>query len=225
MSVGTGIFLGCLFLGIVALYAVTKDRWRWGTGLKRASIGLLVLTGVGVAVAVAWAPVSRLVDRPKPFNELNGVKLGASEDDVKFLKGRPAYICKIENDPIWTQYVYALEGTEEQIETAFLVSFKRDVGAWNVRIVASNGSLLNAPSLDGVSAWDSLEAVQSRFGDPSFVEPSEDGLSRRFYFRPYNLWVTYEQGRMKAYGVYHPERPDKTPPTAGSTKCDKPPSD
>ena len=43
MSVGDGIFGGLVFLGLVALYAVTRDRWRWKRIAKWLGVAIIVL--------------------------------------------------------------------------------------------------------------------------------------------------------------------------------------
>lgn len=43
MSVGTGIFLAGLIIGLVMLYGHTKDRWDWGRIAKYFKIAFVVL--------------------------------------------------------------------------------------------------------------------------------------------------------------------------------------
>jgi len=38
MSLGTGIFLASLIIGVIYLYVMTREKWRWGTWLKRITI-------------------------------------------------------------------------------------------------------------------------------------------------------------------------------------------
>jgi len=54
MSIGTAIFLSSLFLGLVALFAATKDRWRWGQFVKRLA---LTVASILLLAALAWGGV------------------------------------------------------------------------------------------------------------------------------------------------------------------------
>ena len=82
MSLGTGIFLAAVVIGLVMLFSATKDRWNWWKGFKRLGIGLIVLIGIGVGIYFGFKPIRELIDRPKPFQEMAGVKRGESQADA-----------------------------------------------------------------------------------------------------------------------------------------------
>ena len=76
MDVGTGIFLSAIFLGLIALFIGTKDRWKW----KKI---ILIL-----AVALQYCT-------PAPKSE-------SAEDDIKKVETgliNPVYL---EGDSTWT---------------------------------------------------------------------------------------------------------------------------
>ena len=50
METGTGIFLGALFVGSVALFGVTKDRWKW----KRIAAWFGGVVGLASLGAAGW---------------------------------------------------------------------------------------------------------------------------------------------------------------------------
>src|SRR2546429_3184585 len=54
MTVGTGIFLASLVLGIILLFSITKDRWNWAKGFKRLGLVSLGLVAVTVAAFYGW---------------------------------------------------------------------------------------------------------------------------------------------------------------------------
>lgn len=84
MSVGSGIFLAGVCLSLVALYAVTRDRWAWRLVFAR---GAIVLLGLGVAVGVGSYGYVRWEQRPRLVNSLGGATLGDSKADVTFKLG------------------------------------------------------------------------------------------------------------------------------------------
>ena len=79
MSVGSGLVLSALLLGLVILFVATKDRWRWGR-IARWSIGgpavLFIVAALGV-----WA-YTAYTNRPSAPGAFFGLKAVASMDDV-----------------------------------------------------------------------------------------------------------------------------------------------
>ncbi len=216
MTIGTGIFLASIVLAVTALFATTRDRWNWAKGLKRISIGSAILVGVLVAAYFAW---DQFADRPKPLEEFGGIKLGASQSDVKFLKGLPDVTCTDSATPGWSMWAYKL-GTDStsSAHTYLVVRFMEPIGAWAISTFAFGQSLTDAPSLDQVNQYSSLQSINQRFGPPTSIEPSEDQLSREYLYRRFNLRVTFAQGRVTEYGIEHPKKPNKWKFAPGSKR-------
>jgi len=227
MTLGTGIFLSVVVISIVMLFFITKDRWNWWKGFKRFAIALLVLICVGVAIYFAWEPIQTLVDRPKPFQELGGVKLGSSQADVKFLKGIPDTTCTDSATKDWSLWGYKLTA-DDKSPTWQVITFKETHGVWSIYIGSPDNKFNQAPELDHVSQYSTWEAIDKRFGPASAVEPSEDGLSRMYAYHRYNLRVEFAQGHLTSYGIfYHPGDSDLSAFAPGSkrvcvNKDDKP---
>jgi hypothetical protein len=224
MTLGTGIFLSAVVISIVMLFSITKDRWSWRKGFKRIGIALLVLICVGVAIYFAWAPIQAFVDRPKPFQELGGVKVGASQDDVKFLKGLPDAACTISTLKDWSLWAYRLTTAEDKSPTWLIVTFMGAHGAWSIYIRSDDAEFNQAPVLEHVDKFETVESINKRFGPATEIRPSDDGLSREYAFRRYNLRVAFTQGHVSNYGIfYHPNAPDMSPiaPDSKQTCVDK----
>lgn len=224
MTVGTGIFLASIVLAVTALFMITRDRWNWAKGLKRISIGSALLIGVLVAAYFAWDRVQQFADRPKPLQEFVGIKLGASQSDVKFLKGLPDVTCTDSVTPGWSLWGYKLAtDSTSSAHTYLMVRFMEPIGAWAISAFAFGQSLTGAPSLDHVDEYSSLESINQRFGPPSNIRPSEDQLSRDYLYRRFNLHVTFAQGRVTEYGINHPKKPDyvKLPPGSKNICVDR----
>lgn len=85
MELGTGIFLSAIFLGIVALYIATKDRWNWKKIFLWPLAVVIVLTLVGWLFAYAY---KQYEERPKVLSEFKGIKLGEKFQDAIFKHGQ-----------------------------------------------------------------------------------------------------------------------------------------
>ena len=110
MNLGLAIFLSAVFLGTVALYIATMDRWNWKKIIIRPLLGgllLVVLSGVGLLLWVYWPQAEKTTRTvrleelgPFPLFNLAGdivtkVPLGSSKADVRFLKGEPTETSKV----------------------------------------------------------------------------------------------------------------------------------
>jgi hypothetical protein len=99
-----------------------------------------------------------------------------------------------------------------------MVSFMGAYAVWSIYVRSDNGSFTNAPALDHVDQSSSMESINKRLGPASTITPSDDQLSRNFAYRRYTLRVSFAQGTVKDYGIYHPKRMDFTPWAPGSKR-------
>lgn len=188
MELGTGIFLSAIFLGTLALFIATKDRWNWKKILLWP-LGIilgLALIGGSIGYAYQWYE-----NRPKKLTELWGVSLNDTEADVKFKKGEPT---KRYDDDIWAYRPYAT------IEGDYVIYFKNS----RVRAVIYFGSMLNAPSVHGVGNYDSVHELEANLGPPSYVSRSKDEIRRAYSFDKFNIVVHFEKGNISALGINDP---------------------
>lgn len=186
MELGTGIFLSAIFLGTVALFIATKDRWNW----KKI---LLWPLGVVVALAVVGGSIAYLYqkyeDRPRKLTELWGVSLGDAASEVKFKKGEPT--TRLEND-FWVYRPY------QTMEGDYVVYFKDD----RVRSIIYFGPMYNGPTVHGVGHYDSPLELDAKLGSPSYVSRSKDDLRRAYSYDQFNVVAHFEGGNMSALGIY-----------------------
>lgn len=186
MELGTGIFLSAIFLGTVALFIATKDRWNW----KKI---LLWPIGVIVALAVVGGSITYLYqqyeDRPRKLNELWGISLTDTANDVKFKKGEPT--TRLDND-LWVYRPYQTR------EGDYVVYFKND----RVRSIVYFGPMYDGPSVHGVGHYDSPQELDEKLGPPSYVSRSKDELRRAYSYEKFNVVVHFESGKMSALGIY-----------------------
>lgn len=183
MTVGDGIFWGAMVASMVALFLGTKDRWRWkrivGWGAGGV-LGLSLLAGLGV-----YGYLKFVEEHPKVITEYWGIKLGSPSADVLFLKGPPDE--KLADH----RWVYKSEGAE------FLVEFDQD----KVVAVLGAGERHRLPQIGNVSYYTTVAELVARYGEPSFVGVSDDGLERSYNFSKYNLLAVFNKDGMFTGGM------------------------
>lgn len=85
MELGTGVFLSAVFLGTVALFIATKDRWKWKKIFLWPLAVVVVLSLVGGMVGYAY---KQYEERPKVPSEFKGIQLGEKFQDAIFRHGK-----------------------------------------------------------------------------------------------------------------------------------------
>lgn len=188
MELGTGIFLSAIFLGTVALFIATKDRWNWKKILLWPFGTLVVIAIIGASIAYLYQWHE---DRPRKLTELWGVAINDTYGDVKFKKGEPTQ--SVDGD-IWVYKAY------QTLDGNYVVYFKND----RVRSIIYFGPMYNGPLIPGVGHYDTLQELEARLGPPSYVSRSKDELSRAYSYEKFNIVIHFEEGKMSALGIYEP---------------------
>lgn len=85
MELGTGVFLSAIFLGFVALFIATKDRWNWKKIAFWQLGGLVALLAAGGVIAYGYTLYD---ERPQVPSEFQGIQLGQRLDDAEFKRGK-----------------------------------------------------------------------------------------------------------------------------------------
>ncbi len=188
MSLGTGVFLASLVLSATFLFYVTRDRWRW----KRIVLfGILGSTSlVGVTAAGLWGYL-RWQDRPYAVQELKGFRLGMTEDDVRFYRGKPD---ELSRDGDWT---YMRDKGAAGRELATSISF--EAGRLNSILVLGRGNA--GPSLFGLPLEPTTRDVLEKLGPPTTTLSSKDGTGRILCYPRWNLSFGFERDNLVAIGV------------------------
>lgn len=187
MELGTGVFLSAVFLGTVALFIATKDRWNWKKIFLwpvAAVLGLSVIGGTGVYF------YDQYQSKPVPQTSLWGIALGASPAEIKFAKGEPS---KRLSEDTWRY----LLGSDDS-NGSYVVRFKDE----KVRFIVYDGPKLYAPTIAGISPYSSLNDMESKLGAPSFVSRSKEELQRWYSFDKFNVIALFEKGEVAAFGIF-----------------------
>lgn len=194
MTIGDGIFLSAVLLSVVGLFAVTKDRWNWRRIAKWGLLGpiaaFLLLNGGAYLYGY-------LKDRPTPQNKFGEISLTATPADILFLLGEP----NLKDGPDrWIYYAGSVPAARDA--AMYLVTFKN--GRVRFVLYTASGEQISNPTLMGFDMGTSYERVLEKLGQPSNVSISENKLERMFSYEKFNVFFSFSQGRLVAYGIYQP---------------------
>lgn len=186
MEVGTGIFLGLVFVGMVTLYIVTKDRWNWRRLTIRGALGVVAL--IGLLLFGTWG-INLYENRIVPQTEFMGVKLADTQADVRFKKGKP-------HDDKDTEIAMYSDSSGE-FETVIIY---RDGKIRKVQYVGKCGGCYN---IHGLGVGTTYEDVLEKLGQPSYLSASADNEMRIASFEKLNLMFQFAEGKVIGYGIYN----------------------
>lgn len=209
MTIGTGIFLSSVFIGTVVLFIYTKERWKWKKNILwffSVTVGIIMLGGIGI-----WGYIY-YQGRPKKLNEVWGVRIGMSSDDVRFLKGVPT-IDKFGDEKL--RWIY------NDNKTRYRIYFM------NNRVVRINAVCLNeskylCPSFNDIRQGDDQSHIFHKLGKPTKVIKGEgfDKPVRLFLYKNYNSCFYLEQNSVLISCIYNPSL--LTPKIAKKKKNNEP---
>lgn len=113
MELGTGVFLSAIFLGFVALFIATKDRWNWKKIALWQIGGLVALLVTGGVIAYGYTLYD---ERPRAPSEFQGIQLGQKLDDAEFKRGKAKKFSDVLEKLIETRKDEATTSAEEQLD-------------------------------------------------------------------------------------------------------------
>jgi hypothetical protein len=197
VTLGTGIFLAALIIAPIYLYNSTKDRWDWSKGMKRIGlffVGLAVLGG-GFALydeygdKVSVLPIQK--EKLTSQTEFWGVKLGATEEDVLFLKGNPqSKGVNLSGHPYWA-YTSQFDGSR----SVYFTKDKKVRGVLLYKGDYSDGKVL------GVHIGYTLNKLEEKLGPPDKINSSEDNTTRWYLYHTYNAEYALRKAVVSAVGI------------------------
>lgn len=183
MTLGTGVLLSSLVLGLVWLYVVTRDRWKWKKIVLRSlafAVGLALITGAGTYAYITYQ------DRPQVADSLWDIRLGITRSDVKFAKGEPSSAEK--DNPSIKDSTWFYKAND----VAYGIYFKDD----KVARVAAIGKRSSLPSLPGLTLYETLDTITEKLGAPAYISRSKNELKRIYSFPKFNLALGIERGEV-----------------------------
>lgn len=175
MSLGAGVFLGCLFIGCVYLYLNTREVWNWKKILL-ISAGLLVVLILSFLLLIFWdklfneqADISSGKNYSGLIQSYGGIAIDNSIADVEFKFGKLKSEGKTKNGNF---EIYV--PSKESALTIFTEVSGKTVDFIGVDCNKSNDSF------NGIKCGDTSEQILKKYKDkvkiwcPSTVEKDED---------------------------------------------------
>jgi hypothetical protein len=134
-------------------------------------------------------------DRLRVFNEIDGISLGWSKDDLYFRKGEPDLV--IEDEPpqplvYGKSTVYLTK--ENQIQRILYLCSEKGFSPYDV--------------VAGITCGTNIEKVISKFGDPVSVSVSADKLKRIYNYPQYNLAFGLSKSEVNLLAVFDSTKHD-----------------
>lgn len=133
MELGTGVFLSAIFLGFVALFIATKDRWNWKKIALWQLGGLVALLAAGGVIAYGYTLYDEMPRVPRDFQ---GIQLGQKLDDVEFKRGKPKKLSEVLENFIETRKGEATTPEYEELDE--LVAALKDAREGETRAASAN---------------------------------------------------------------------------------------
>ena len=206
MTLGTGVFLSAIFLGIVALLIGTKEKWTWKGLFLYPLLVIVVLGSVITAAIYGYGQGYYGPNKIGKEMEYAGIRLRSTKSDVLFAKGKPI---KEEAPDDMGEVVFTYGDSDFLI----WVWFGKDGLVSGVSAACNPGSNHKLPSLKNISNRSDLSSIQGRLGKADFVKDIDGGVSRVYGFPRYNLRVAYCGGEMELLGIRdyekYPYQPDR----------------
>jgi hypothetical protein len=174
------LFFVLLIFGLFVFFKLYKN---WTTFLTSTfgkvfkvliSLGLLTLILTGAIGAFLNFQNYLEKEKLRIFNEVSGIKLGITEDDLIFIKGKPKKTEKIESDTY-------LSFDDDLL----VVTTKGKV--IRIDIICSRLRYSYDFMFGGVSCGSSLETVVANFGEPDNISALSDKTSRVYNYLKYNI--------------------------------------
>lgn len=163
---------------------------------------LLLLSMPGIAsiffdISSVWDRITR-----SKMIELGGIKLGATKQDVVFLKGSPKYPQKYE-DNIWEIDEVDVTGYFSKLYKYNTIKFKKGT----VNIVGYRGSYSSTPEIYGRNLMGySSESLIEFLGSPSMKRYVDKGYYALYIFMNLNLYFVLAQNHVYRIGIYDAEK-------------------
>lgn len=186
MSVGLGIFLGCVYLGTVYLYTQTRDRWNWSRIILSCGIAAVFAGALlgGMALYQKWRPDEHGIasvgvpsGKPEAVTSIGDVALGDAWSDVVFRVGGDF---KGEPSPDQGRYPGTIIYTHDKLPLVAHV-YQGRVTYIVYRCPREGPSI----TVNGIACGDSGDRIMERFAKQirvlCLVKPSSISSSMRAY--------------------------------------------
>ena len=196
MTFGTSIFLSTMIISIVVLFVFTKDNWKWK---KITLIVSSVMFFLGLIIGLLMWYLSYTHDKPQKMTKFQDIALAMSRDDVKFIKGKPQLT--EDNGTYW--------GYQKQGDSNLIVVTFNGNKVVKVTFTNLNGEVKECFKHSYLTQ--DSDSIIKYYGEPSSVDTSDEGLSRRYNYDKLNIYFKLSQNKVYSCGIYDAKTESRKP--------------
>ena len=233
MNIGLAIFLSAIFLGLIWLYYITRDRWNWK---KISKYGVYIILILLVITAILFL-IDYLYQTNKYNSKLNrdditkienwepykceeffNIKLGQKSANVIFYRGNPT---KKLNANLWL-YTWGKKNSKNEREKygnnlerdykkSVYVFFNSDStdGILSFYEGSSFGlNLMNEDSWYSYFGGVSSDRIINKLGEPDEVISYDNYNKKLFLYKKFNVVFYLKTNEVYGYGIYNVDRTD-----------------
>jgi len=197
MTLGLGIFLSSLFLGVIflsSLFLGVIYLFNWKKILFIWPLCIVLV--VGVIGSVGFYIYNQYENKPKAYDTYLDIPLNATESDLYFLKG-DEYIGKR-----YTKDMSRFSYTYEMHDNNYLYIRFKENKIW--RISCYSDTEYECPSLNNIHIRDSATSVRKRLGEPDHILSSDDNIERIWAYEKFNIYIILSKGAVDSFGIFEP---------------------
>jgi len=196
MTLGLGIFLSSLFLGIIYLFVSTKDRWNWKKILFIWPLYFVLV--VGVIGGAGFYIYNYYESKTKIYDTYLNISLNASENDLIFIKGDGYDVKKYDSGKNNIYIAYQENKKNEYTHNIRLKEGK----VW--RISCSSNRSYDCPPINKISLNYTTSEVEERLGKPDYESSNDDSTERLWVYERLNVYMNLKQGKIVSIGIFDP---------------------
>jgi hypothetical protein len=222
MNLGLAIFLSAIFLGLIWLYSLTREKISFNF-IKKIKLKYLIIFILFIIFSLTTyyyypslinkfsekkevkSSKSLNLDKPKKETDVKGLVLSESEKDVIFAKGIPTsknelgYYYGTKNPDFPKHQKQSFESLSYSLSKDQLFVFiknKKIIGLCNLGIDFSTLYIKDAT------------ALFHTYGKPDTTLITDDDLLRCYFYKTYNQIIIMKQNIVQAKIIFNPEYED-----------------
>jgi len=181
MGIGTGIFLGLVFVGLIFLYINTRGEWNWQKISKRMLIGFGVLV-ILILLGIIWfIAEQKWRERPRVVTSLKGITLGEKFSDVVFRLGQ---FEKLKSDKNKKR---KHRDRDYKLKKERIVISVRDENINSITYICNDDENYEYTEILSISCYDLGDKIKKKFSNKIRVQCSKNTDKTAPLFRTYDV--------------------------------------
>lgn len=191
MAIRIALFVILIMLGFIMLYWATRNKWNWGESAKPMFATMAVLLMLPILMT------AYMVDQNKAtvLHSFNDIALGSDKADVMFIKGEPKKII---------EGVWLYDDLVNKFNSTRITFNKQD----KVQEISYQGTCEYCNRISGMGIGSDLNSLEKKFGHPSQLSLSENGLERRAEFKQFQSFFVLQKNSVISFGIFKSIKPE-----------------